>query len=93
MTRKKEINNFARNYANDNYKGDSYEAYAEQGDITEACISAAEWADNNPNPEYKEKIVNEVCDWLKNHINDYLVKGRDIDYIFDDLRNAILKSN
>ena len=26
-----------------------------------------------------------VIEWLKKHINDYLVKGRDIDLIFEDL--------
>ena len=29
-----------------------------------------------------------AIEWLKDHINDYLVKGRDIDLMFDDLRNS-----
>jgi uncharacterized protein YjaZ len=31
---------------------------------------------------------NYVIEWLKSHINDYIVKGRDIDLMFDDLRNS-----
>lgn len=33
--------------------------------------------------------IESVIEWLKTHINDYLVKGRDIDLMFDDLRNSI----
>lgn len=33
--------------------------------------------------------IEKAIEWLKDHINDYLVKGRDIDYIFDDLKNGI----
>ena len=29
-----------------------------------------------------------AIEWLKVHINDYLVKGRDIDLMFDDLHNS-----
>ena len=31
---------------------------------------------------------NYVIEWLKSHINDYIVKGRDIDLMFDDLCNS-----
>lgn len=37
----------------------------------------------------KDAFIEKACDWLKTHINDYLVKGRDIDYIFDDFRKAM----
>ena len=33
--------------------------------------------------------ITEAVEWLKIHINDYLVKGRDIDYMFDDFRKAM----
>lgn len=33
--------------------------------------------------------ITKACEWLKTHINDYLVKGRDIDYMFDDFRKAM----
>lgn len=33
--------------------------------------------------------IDKAVEWLKTHINDYLVKGRDIDYMFDDFRNAM----
>ena len=29
-----------------------------------------------------------AIEWLKDHINDYLVKGRDIDLMFNDLHNS-----
>ena len=32
--------------------------------------------------------LDEAIEWLKKHINDYIVKGRDIDLMFDDLRNS-----
>ena len=33
--------------------------------------------------------LDDAIEWLKNHINDYIVKGRDIDLMFDDLRKSI----
>ena len=33
-----------------------------------------------------EASVNDVVSWLEEHINDYLAKGRDIDLMFDDIR-------
>lgn len=33
--------------------------------------------------------LDDAIEWLKNHINDYIVKGRDIDLMYDDLRNSI----
>lgn len=33
--------------------------------------------------------IEKAIEWLKDHINDYLVKGRNIDYMFDDLKNGI----
>lgn len=36
---------------------------------------------------YNQGLDNAI-EWLKNHINDYIVKGRDIDLMFDDLRNS-----
>lgn len=38
------------------------------------------------NTKYIRKDV--LIDWLKEHINDYLVHGRDIDLMFDDIKNA-----
>jgi len=31
----------------------------------------------------------DVIKWLIEHINDYLTHGRDIDLMFDDIRDAI----
>lgn len=36
----------------------------------------------------KETIERAIA-WLKEHINDYIVKGRDIDLMFDDLKKAL----
>lgn len=33
--------------------------------------------------------ITKAVEWLKTHINDYLVKSRDIDYMFDDFRKAM----
>ena len=38
------------------------------------------------NTEYIRKDV--LINWLQEHINDYLVHGRDIDLMFDDIKNA-----
>lgn len=35
--------------------------------------------------QYIRKDV--LINWLKEHINDYLVHGRDIDLMFDDIKN------
>lgn len=50
-------------------------------DVYDAFIEGVEWAE--------EKIVKKAVVWLMSHINDYLVKGRDIDYMFDDFRKAM----
>ena len=33
--------------------------------------------------------ITKAVEQLKTHINNYLVKGRDIDYMFDDFRKAM----
>ncbi len=48
---------------------------------TGVAIRIAEWSN--------KKVIDDACEWLKSHINDYLVKGRDIDYMFDDFRKAM----
>ena len=48
---------------------------------TGVAVRIAEWS--------SEKVIDDACEWLKSHINDYLVKGRDIDYMFDDFRKAM----
>lgn len=47
----------------------------------ETFVKGAKWADKT--------MVDKACKWLASHINDYLVKGRDIDYMFDDFRKAM----
>ena len=48
---------------------------------TGVAVRIAEWSN--------KKVIDDACEWLKSHINDYLVKGRDIDYMFDDFRKAM----
>ena len=36
-----------------------------------------------------EKAVKDCKKWLAEHINDYIVKGRDIDLMFDDIKNDL----
>lgn len=52
-----------------------------------AAIEMANWADQHPREGLwdKEKVIG----WLMNNINNYLVKGRDIDLIYEDLRKAM----
>lgn len=45
------------------------------------CIEIYEQAE-------KDTIERAVA-WLKEHINDYIVKGRDIDLMFDDFTKAM----
>ena len=46
-------------------------------DIEKAFTEGAEW------------MMDKAVEWLKSHINDYLVFGRDIDLMFDDLTKAL----
>ncbi len=50
-------------------------------DVKEAFIRGYE--------EAEKDVTDKACGWLKTHINDYLVKGRDIDYMFDDFNKAM----
>lgn len=60
-----------------------------------------DWTDGEDEPEVtwsevEDPFYNNVpyirkdvlINWLKEHINDYLVHGRDIDLMFDDIKNA-----
>ena len=38
--------------------------------------------------EAEEETFDRINLWLKEHINDYLVHGRDIVLMFDDIKNA-----
>lgn len=46
-------------------------------EIENAAIQMSAWKE--------QQIVN----WLKEHINDYIVNGRDIDLMFEDLKQAL----
>lgn len=48
---------------------------------TGVAVRIVEWSN--------KKVIDDAYEWLKSHINDYLVKGRDIDYMFDDFRKAM----
>lgn len=37
----------------------------------------------------KEQVIEKACGWLQKHMNDYLVYGRDIDFMYDDFRKAM----
>ena len=51
--------------------------------IRDAIKHGAQWQ--------KEKTINKACEWLQKHMNDYIVHGRDIDFLYDDFREAIEK--
>jgi len=57
MSREEEIKRFAHNYSEENYKGDSYEAYAEKEDIAKACVDSIKWADQHPSLDTVKKII------------------------------------
>lgn len=85
MTRKEEIEKKAVELYPDHFYSSIAQKFGAKNvdntDKREVFVIACEWADKT--------IIEKACDWLKTHINDYLVKGRDIDYMFDDFRNAI----
>ena len=37
----------------------------------------------------KEQVIEKACEWLQKHMNDYLVHGRDIDFMYNDFRKAM----
>lgn len=45
------------------------------------ALRTAEWSN--------QKLIDDACKWLKSHINDYFVQGRNIDHMFDDFRKAM----
>ena len=85
MTRKEEIQ-VSREKYNKREGHDSILKFS-LFDVNSAYDEGAEWADSHPQ---KGKVdIEAVLSWLASHINDYIVKGRDIDYMFDDLRKAM----
>ena len=61
----------------------------ETKDVNEIIKTAEDHAYFAGGENTREKLIDKACEWLKTHINDYLVKGRDIDYMFDDFRKAM----
>lgn len=41
----------------------------------------------------KNQTINKACEWLQKHMNDYIVHGRDIDFMYDDFRKAMEKED
>lgn len=70
MTREEEIKEFAHDYSEENYKGDSYEAYAEKEDIAKSCVNAIRWADQHPRKGLWD--AEKVIKWLENNAGIYL---------------------
>jgi hypothetical protein len=81
MSREEEIKQAAKNRA------DQYEHPVDWNNCYHHYIQGAEWADQHP----KKGLWNaeKVIRWLMNNINNYLVKGRDIDLIYEDLHKAM----
>ena len=63
------------------FKGEGIDIEELKDNIRLAILDGATWADTT--------MIDKACEWLKSHINDYLTKGRDIDYMFDDFRKAM----
>jgi len=55
------------------------------GDFRELILHFTDWQ--------KSRVINEACEWLQKHINDYLVHGRDIDFLYDDFKKAMEKED
>jgi hypothetical protein len=51
--------------------------------INPSFIAGAEWADDT--------MLKKVIAWLRLHMDDSIVNGRDIGYIYDDLQQYIQK--
>lgn len=91
MTREEEIKRFAHNYSEENYKGDSYEAYAEKEDIAKACVDSIKWADQHPRKGLwnAEKVIK----WLRANIDNYANYNVKTDECFvDDFEKDLCKA-
>lgn len=40
-----------------------------------------------------DAFIEKACEWLQKHMNDYIVHGRDIDFLYDDFRKAMEKED
>jgi len=94
MSREEEISKFAYDYSKQNYKGDSYEAYAEKEDIAKACIDSINWADQHPRKGLVD--IEKACKWIEENIYDYYTTGDGgdefeeyFDQMIDDFRKAM----
>ena len=63
------------------------ECYPTWEEYNAGFYQGAKWADQHSRKGLwnAEKVI----EWLMNNINNYLVKGRDIDLIYEDLRKAM----
>lgn len=71
----------------------------ERATIKELLMEMAEWKDKQFTQE-KEKFIDNVCEWIKNNIHDYMMTGEGefldsfdemnwLDYMFGDMKEAM----
>ena len=95
MTNEEKANKIALKYAreylvsrNDSHKQNILFKESSIIECEKASLEMAKWKDEDFAKE-KQSLIDKACRWLQKHINDYLVKGRDIDYMFDDFCEAM----
>lgn len=86
MTNEEKAKKIAWNLFDDGLFYHKYESQRQE--IQSALVNMAKWKDGQKEAE-KQALIDKACEWLQKHINDYLVKGRDIDYMFDDFCEAM----
>ena len=86
MTREEEFTHEGFVYANNIYKERKCELF-EVKDIANDFVQGAIYADQHLRKGLWD--AEKVIGWLMNNINNYLVKGRDIDLVYEDLRKAM----
>lgn len=63
------------------------ECYPTWEEHNDGFYQGAKWADQHPKKGLWD--AEKVIGWLMESMNNYLVKGRDIDFIYEDLRKAM----
>ena len=96
MTNEEKAKEIAHNNRINYYEGDigwGDRIKSSEEECYDSAMEMAEWKDKQFVQE-KEKLIDNVCEWLKNNIDDYIMTGEgqfldSFDEMYEDLKKAM----
>lgn len=99
MTNEEKAEEIARSNQKFFYEDGGYDIKSSDEECYDSAMEMAEWKDKQFVQE-KEKLIDNVCKWLKNNIDDYMMTGDgefldsfddSFDEMYEDLKKEMKK--